>query len=60
MSGKRAGIVGGAKVSGRGLRDPGWDTDSEDRLEIGRLLSEGEATTDDDGEFVPLNKNRVQ
>ena len=57
-----AGIPGGAKVSGRGLRDPGWDTDSEERLEYGKMLSGGEGgqTTDDDGEFVPLNKNRVQ
>ena len=57
-----AGIAGGAKVSGRGLRDPGWDTDSEERLEYGKMLSGGEGgeTTDDDGEFVPLNKNRVR
>lgn len=56
--GPRAGVAGGARVTGRGLRDPGWDTDSEDRLEMGKILSGAETT--DDEEFVPLSKTRVR
>ena len=56
-----AGIAGGARVSGKGLRDPGWDTDSEDRLDLEKLVSGAETTDDDDDdEYVPLNRNRVR
>jgi hypothetical protein len=45
-------------VSGSGLRDPGWDTDSEEAVDLDRILTDGDST--DGEEFVRMRSNRTK